>query len=145
MRRHIQDDRGQAIFMAPIGFIIVLLLGGVVLEVGNLHLRQRQLDDLADSAASNAAGAGFDVDHFRSTGEIAVNGDAARDMVNLTAGNSNLDPVTVVRVNPVSAPDPGIEVELHYTHEFIFGRQVFGASQTLDAVGNASLITSVGS
>jgi len=143
MRRR-RDDRGQTIFLAPVGFIIVLLLGGAVLEAGNLHLRQRQLDDLADSAASNAAGAGFDINHFRSTGAIRVDAGAARDVVDDTIGFSNLQSASVVDMSAVSAPEPGILVELSYTHDFIFGRQVFGLSQTLDAQGSASLVLSAG-
>ncbi len=142
MRERWKNDRGQTIFLAPIGFIIVLLLGGVVLEVGNLHLRQRQLDDLADSAASNAAGAGFDIEHFRLNNQIRVNPGAATNVVNITidSANSNLENVGLVRVQ--AAAGASIEVELSYTHQFIFGRQVFGTSQTLNAVGTAALVAS---
>ncbi len=150
MRRLRNDDRGQTIFLAPIGFIIVLLLGGVTLEVGNLHLRQRQLDNLADSVASNAAGAGFDIDHFResceTTCEIRVNvaSTTTTNIVNQSIMSSNFAPasVTVVRVEPVGAPDPGVVVDLAYTHDFVFGRQILGLSQTLTAQGNATLLTS---
>lgn len=148
MRQRLRNDRGQTIFLAPIGFIIVLLLGGVVLEAGNLHLRQRQLDDLADSVASNAAGAGFDVDHFRSTdGEIRVNIDDAINAVNATIINSNFETGSVGQMlQAVGGDNPGdnggIEVTLTYTHDFIFGQQVFGVSQQLTATGNATLRTS---
>ena len=144
MRRRLRNDRGQAIFLAPVGFIIVLLLGGVVLEAGNLHLRQRQLDDLADSVASNAAGAGFDVGQFRTDGQILVDPVAADAIIAPTIGASNLQAANGVLVSPPGG-DPGqVTVELTYTHDFIFGRQVFGASRTLTAFGNATLVRSGG-
>ena len=147
MRRRRNDDRGQTIFLAPIGFMIVLLLGGVTLEVGNLHLRQRQLDNLADSVASNVAGAGFDVDHFRescqTTCEVRVLlNDTTEGIVDQSIMYSNLPLASVVGVSSVGGPDPGVTVNLEYNHEFVFGRQVLGLSQTLTAQGNATLLTS---
>lgn len=140
MRQHLRGDRGQTIFLAPVGFIIVLLLGGVVLEAGNLHLRQRQLDNLADSAASDAAGGGIDTAYFRDTGMLRVNEDAATIVVLEAVGFSDLNPVTVALVEP--AGSAGLRVDLQYDHEFIFARQIFGISQTLEATGNAELMLS---
>ena len=149
MRHRRNDDRGQTIFLAPIGFMIVLLLGGVTLEVGNLHLRQRQLDNLADSVASNAAGAGFDVDHFRescrTTCEIRVDVSRTTGIVSDSIRFSNfpVGSVSVSNLAPAGGPgDPGVTVDLSYDHEFVFGRQVLGLSQTLTAQGNATLLTS---
>jgi len=148
MMQRLRNDRGQAIFLAPIGFIIVLLLGGVVLEAGNLHLRQRQLNDLADSVASNAAGAAFGQTEFRDSGQIGVNTNTpvVTHVVGLTIGESNFPPAEVgVVIQPDNdGANPRVEVVLTYSHDFIFGRQVFGASQTLTAQGNAQLIPSGG-
>lgn len=137
-----QRDRGQTIFLAPIAFIIVLLLGGTVLEVGNLHLRQRQLDNLADSIASDAATVGFDIDEFRATGNITIDPNAANAIVGPSIAISNLPTASGGGVTVVATPDVRLEVTLTYQHQFIFGRQVFGTSQTLDATGRATLVPS---
>ena len=105
-------------------------------------------DDVWEIMLNAPAGAGFDVDHFRSTdGEIRVNIDDAINAVNATIINSNFETGSVGQMlQAVGGDNPGdnggIEVTLTYTHDFIFGQQVFGVSQQLTATGNATLRTS---
>jgi len=139
-RSRLSADRGQTIFLMPIAFLIVILMGSVTIEAGNLHLRQRQLDDLADSLASDAATVGFDVDLFRADGTIAIDQDIAATVIGEGIQFSNLPTATS---SSISTPEiDEIEIELTYVHDFILGKQVFGLSQTLTATGNASLIPS---
>ena len=138
----LRNDRGQTLFLAPIAFLIVVLLGGVVLEAGNLHLRQRQLDNLADSIASDAAAVGFNIDEFRMSGSITIDPAAANSVVQPAIDISNLPTASGggVTVNP--GVEPELEVTLTYVHQFVFGQQVFGATSTLQATGSATLVPS---
>ncbi len=137
-----RTDRGQTLLLAPIGLIIVIFLGGTTLEVGAMHLRQRQLDDLADSIANDAATVGFDIDTFRETGELSIDPGAANTVVGGSIAISNLPEArsTGVRVTP--GPEPSATIVLTYTHEFILGRAILGASTELTAAGEAALVPS---
>lgn len=136
-------DRGQTIFLAPIGLMIVVILGGTILEAGALHLRQRQLDDLADSIASDAAAVAFDVEQFRLTGDLTIDPDRANAMVGPSIQISSLPEATPAGVSvQVDGGIPEIAIELSFEHEFIFARQVFGATTELRALGRAELVPS---
>lgn len=140
IRSQVTSERGQAIFIMPIAFLIVVILGAATLEAGNLYLRQRQLEDLADSIASDAAGFGFDEAEFRQSGTITIDEAVAGSIVGSSIGISNL-PSASGGVSVVPGT-PDIEVTLTYTHDFILGRQIFGATQELRATGNATLVPS---
>jgi len=141
-RATLRADRGQTLLLAPIGLLIVVFLGGATLEVGAMHLRQRQLDDLADSIANDAAAVGFDIEEFRSTGEIAIDPRAANGVIDSAIAISNLPEARGEGVSISPGPEPETAVVLSYTHEFILGRAILGASTQLTATGEATLVTS---
>ncbi len=144
IRQRLHDDRGQTIFLAPIALIIVVLLGTVTLEVAAMHLRQRQLDDLADSLANDAATVGFDVDAFRTDSTVLVI-DPGRASSVLAGGIaiSNLPTANAVGgVSVTAGAEPEAAVTITYVHEFILGKAVFGATTTLTATGEAALVRS---
>lgn len=136
-------ERGQTLLLAPIGLIIVVFLGGATLEVGAMHLHQRQLDDLADSIANDAATVGFDVNEFRATGELTIDYVAANSVVGSSIAISNLPEARAEALTVTPGPEPSASVALAYTHEFILGRAILGASTNLTATGEAALVPSV--
>lgn len=144
MIRRLQDDRGQTLFLAPIALLIVVLLGAITLEVAAMHLRQRQLDDLADSIANDAATVGFDVDAFRDNSTVLIiDPGRANSVVSGGIAISNLPTASAVGGVAVTAgAEPEAAVTLTYVHEFILGRAIFGASTTLTATGEAALVPS---
>lgn len=119
------------------------MLGAVTLEVGALHLRQRQLHDLATTLANDAATVGFDVDEFRSSGEIDIDIDAARSVVDPGIAISNIPDSRPVGFTVVPGAEPLVQVELELTHEFVLGQLIWGASTVLNASGEAALVRSV--
>ena len=136
-------ERGSTLLLAPIAILIVLMLGAVTLEVGALHLRQRQLHDLATTLANDAATVGFDVDDFRSSGEIDIDIDAARSVVDPGIAISNIPDSRPVGFTVVPGAEPLVQVELELTHEFVLGQLIWGASTVLNASGEAALVRSV--
>jgi hypothetical protein len=122
--------------------IIVIFLGGATLEVGAMHLHQRQLDDLADSIANDAATVGFDVEEFRATGELTIDRVAANSVVETSIAISNLPEARASSVTVIPGPEPAAAIVLDYTHEFILGRAVLGTSTQLTASGQAALVPS---
>lgn len=141
LKNFVSEDRGQTVFIIPFAFLIVVALGAVTIEAGNLHLRQRQLDDLADSIASDAATVGFDTNRFRLDGAIRIDEAAAEAVIAPAIAISNLPEASPGNI-AITQGGEAIEVTLTYTHDFILGRQVFGASQDLRATGNATLVPS---
>ncbi len=142
-RRSRRNDRGQTIFVVPAAFLILLVLGTVTLEAAALHLRQRQLDDLADSAASDAVAVGFDQDAFRSGGVLRVDPDAAYDALPAGIDGSNVPDAIVTGLRVIDGPEPRVEVQLSLEHEWIIGRSLLGASTVLQATGRAELVPSI--
>lgn len=141
-RERSRCERGQTLLLAPIGLIIVIFLGGTTLEVGAMHLHQRQLDDLADSIANDAATVGFDVEEFRETGDLTIDRVAANSVVETSIAISNLPEARAGSVTIIPGPEPATTIVLDYTHEFILGRAVLGASTELTASGQATLVPS---
>ncbi len=135
-------DRGQSILIIPAAFLILLSLGTITLEAAALHLRQRQLDDLADTVASDAVAVGFDTDAFRSTGRLQIDRGVAAASVPDGVAGSDLPDAAIAAVRVTPGAEPRVEVDLAYEHEWIIGRAIFGASTTLDATGTADLIPS---
>ncbi len=137
------DDRGQAVLLLPAGFLIVLILGSLVLEAAALHLRQRQLDDLADSLANDAAAVGFDVDAFRETGEIEIDPERAARNLEISIELSNLPNARTEDLRVINGPDARVEVDLSIEHDYLIGSALLGgAPDALTATGTAILVPS---
>lgn len=137
--RRYADERGQSVLLMPAGFLILVLLAALVLEAAALHLRQRQLIDLADSIANDAIAYGFDVDEFRATGEIVIDEDRARSIVGDEIAISLLPDATGA-LDVVETDPPTVEVVLQMDHTYIIGGSFFGGiSDTLTATGRAEL------
>lgn len=142
MRWH-RTERGQALLLMPAGFLIVIVLLSLVIEAGAMHLHKRQLVDLADSIANDAASYGFDIDNFRATGDIAIDPAAAASIVNSSIAISELPTTSVVQVRVTAGPEPTVEIDLSYVHEYVVaGSLVGGSDQILNATGQATLVLS---
>ena len=134
------SERGSTLLLAPIGLLIVLMLGAVTLEVGAMHLRQRQLHDLATTIANDAATVGFDVEEFRSSGQVAIDRTGAQSVVAPSIAISSIPEARPQSLNIVQGAPPTIEIDLAYTHEFVLGQLIWDASTELTATGQATLL-----
>lgn len=139
-RNQHSGDRGSTLLLAPIGLLIVMMLGAVTLEAGALHLRQRQLHDLATTVANDAATVGFDIDEFRSSGDITIDSGGAQSVVGPSIALSDIPEARPQGLNIIQGAPPTVEVDLALTHEFILGQLIWGASTELTASGQATLL-----
>lgn len=138
-----RGDRGQTLLLMPAAFLIVIVLISLVIEAAAMHLHKRQLVDLADSIANDAATYGFDVEAFRASGEIRIDESTAASIVGSSIAISELPTATVVQVRVSPGPEPTVEIDLRYTHEYVVaGTLVGGSDQILDATGQATLVLS---
>lgn len=85
------DDRGSAtIWMLGLCFAL-LAFGGLALDFWRGLALQRELAAVADSAAI-AAASGIDEEHYRSTGEVVLHPDRARDLAIASIGFQSVEP-----------------------------------------------------
>jgi Flp pilus assembly protein TadG len=71
-QRRRRDESGSALFLMPVGVVIVLLLGALVADTAFVFMAKREVMNGATAAANDAAAAALDVDHFRRTGDIRL-------------------------------------------------------------------------
>ena len=136
------SERGSSMLLAPIALLIVFMLGAVTLEIASMHLRQRQLHDLATSIANDAATVGFDIDEYRASEEISIDLARARSVIDPSIQASNIPKARAGGFNIVTGGAPAVEVDLAFTHEFVLGQLIWGASTELTASGRAELVAS---
>ncbi len=141
--RRSRRDRGSVMFLFPVGFLIVVILGGIALDLGNVWLQQRRLADAADSAANDAATYGLDIDALRAEGAVALNEDRVLDAVRASVAGQNLPPqaaITDVRIGVGPDGGPTVTVAIDSQAELIFGRIVRNDGIAISATGTAELI-----
>ncbi|MEM8708072.1 MAG: hypothetical protein AAGE98_16535 [Actinomycetota bacterium] len=116
----IRSDRGTVLMMFPAAFLIMLILGAIVVDVGLSQVRARELEAVASSAANDALAA-LDVGELRTSGELRFDLDRARTIVAESVAAGALPDASVVTVDVIGAggPDPQVEVTLTLTVEFI--------------------------
>lgn len=116
--RRTHDERGSALFLMPVGVVIVLLLGALVADTAFVFLAKREVMNGATAAANDAAAAAVDLEHFRSTGQIRlrpdhVDGIAAAAVARRTHGMFASTPSVSAHVRA----DGAVVVEVHGTVE----------------------------
>lgn len=94
----LRDDEAGQITLWVLGLAIAVLgLGGISVDLWRVMSERSELAVIADSAAV-AGASGVDVDWFRATGEVRLDGPLAR---NLSLSILNQEPdVTVVLLDP---------------------------------------------
>jgi Flp pilus assembly protein TadG len=86
----VHDDRGTVLFLFPAGFLVVLILAALAVDLTVVHLGEREAISAATAAANDAAGYGVDVPRYRETGAIVL--DAERVEQAARAALTGLDP-----------------------------------------------------
>jgi hypothetical protein len=136
------DDResGSTLFLFPVGLLIVLLLGAVAIDLGNVWLQQRRLADAADSAVNDAVTYAIDVDRFRLDGSLVLDPVAVDEVVAASLAGQGL-PADVSAGEPslrVGADgSPVLSLRLESRAELIFGRILLGDGFAITATGAA--------
>ncbi len=135
-------DAGSTLFLFPAGLLIVLLLGAVAVDLGNVWLQQRRLADAADSAANDAVTYGIDQQQYRIDGRVVLDAGRVGDVVAVSIAGQEL-PATVFVDPPVigvaADGSPVVSVHLTSSADFIFGRLIGPRGLTIEATGRAVL------
>ena len=115
-------DRGSVLMLMPAAVLIVLLLGAIAVDSAIVYLRQRQAYNVAFDAANDAAGAGFDLEAARTTGEIVWDPQRVEALAAEAIAAAGIDGLELVAARP---DGDGVEVTVEVTVEHLFV-QVFG-------------------
>lgn len=123
MRR--RSSRGSVLLLIPAGFAIVLLLTAIAVDSAVMHLRQRELVELASAAANDAVSAGIDLDRYRTDGTAVLDADRVRAILagSIAAGG------TRAAIGAVEIGSDSVRLTLVSSSAPIFGR-AFGRAPT---------------
>jgi hypothetical protein len=119
-------DRGSALMLMPAGLLIVLVLASIAVDMSLVHLRKRQAFELAAAAANDAATAGVDQGHLRTTQAYVLDPERTRAVVADVVAASDLAP-QLARPAVVTVSGAGVRVELALEADYIFADVVPGA------------------
>lgn len=128
-------------FLYPVGFLIVVLLGAIAVDLGNVWLQQRRLADAADSAANDAVTYGLDQDTLRATGDLELSDERIRRIVAVSVAGQDLPAEAVITDagSTVVGGVPAVTVTIDSRAELIFGRFVRSGGIAISATGVAEL------
>lgn len=135
--------RGSVLFLFPVGLVIVVLLGAIAVDLGNVWLQQRRLADAADSAANDAVAFGVDQGVLRDNGELVLDPVRVRSAVDRSVRAHDLPAATgapSVAIGTDADGDPTIEVRIDGEVDLIFGRIVRPGGIAITAVGVAEIV-----
>lgn len=103
--------------LMPAAVLIVLLLGAIAVDSAIVYLGQRQAYDVAFDAANDAAGAGFDLEAVRSSGDIVYDPDRVEAIAAQAVSSAGIDGLELVSARPDGA---GVVVTVRRTVEHLF-------------------------
>ena len=134
-------DRGSVLFLYPVGLLIVLMLGAIAVDLGNVWMQQRRLADAADSAANDAVTYGVDQGVLRATGDLELSEARIDDIVVVSVAGQGLPAEATITDSSgtVIGGVPAVTVTIESRADLIFGRFVRSGGIAISATGVAEL------
>ena len=134
-------DRGSVLFLYPVGLLIVLMLGAIAVDLGNVWMQQRRLADAADSAANDALTYGVDQGVLRATGDLELSEARIDDIVVVSVAGQGLPAEATITDSSgtVIGGVPAVTVTIESRADLIFGRFVRSGGIAISATGVAEL------
>ena len=141
-RRFRDREAGSALMLLPAAVLIVMLLAAIAIDQARVFVAQRELADLAASAANDAASRGLDIAALRAGQPVRLSPALAQEVVAVTvAANRPSTPADIVAV-VVDTDQQTVEVTLHTTVRAFLGRQLLGsrADRSLESTRKARIV-----
>lgn len=138
------QQRGSALLLAPAGLLILLVLAALCFDLTLAFQCKRQLVELADAAANDAATYGLDEARFRATAAYCLSRErAARSVAADIAATQTHAEIVSVRLSPSWSDCPRtVVVTLRTTSPYPFSRAVFPGitGVSIEAQGQATAV-----
>ncbi len=137
-----RSERGGVLLLFPVGLLVVVLLGAIAVDLGNVWLQQRRLADATDSAANDAVTYGLDQDRLRRHGDLALDPERVREAVLASVSGQDLPPeagLPAVTIGTNADGNPTVTVTIESRAELIFGRITRNRGVAIEATGTAEL------
>jgi hypothetical protein len=142
----VKAERGSVLLLVPAGILVVVILGSIAVDFAIAFLGEREVADLASSAANDAVAAAVDTEHLRDTGEFRLDPDLVADVVAATLAASStavdLDP-PIVEVTVVDG-EPAVRVELSGTVDYVFAPALPGGPERAEVSASAVAVAAIG-
>lgn len=126
-------DRGSALLLFPVGLVIVLLLGAVVVDFSAAHLARRDLADAASAAANDAVTSGLDLAALHADGGYRLDPHRVDDAVRASLQRRSVPDLTEVAVTV-----DGAQVQVRLARRVDLP---LGTAMTVTATGTADART----
>lgn len=135
-----RTDRGTALLLFPAGFLVILVLAAIAVDLSTTQLAQRELRRTLEVATDDAA-AMLDDDAVRATDRLTLDADAAERVVRFEVATAHLPGPIVAGPTVVVDRDAGIvtataSIEVHP----MFGPIVGGGPQTITVRAQGRLV-----
>ena len=126
--------------LMPAVLLVVIVMGAIAIDLGAVHVRQRDLANAAAAAANDGVSYGLDRDHLRATGEQRLDPVAVAETVAASIAARQTGDIVVIDVQLIGTDQ--VEVTLGTTAVHILAPAVPGASSSvsLRATARARLI-----
>ena len=140
MHRDDRSEHGSTLLLAPVMFLILLMLAGITVDWSSAFLAKREALNAADAAANDATAAAIDAATFQDDDTIVLDGSVAQ-RVALESLRRRLSSIKDLRATATVVDDPpGVTVVVTgsintlFSRAFPFGRRTISISATGSAV-----------
>jgi uncharacterized membrane protein len=141
----LQGDRGSALMLMPAAVLIILVLGAIAVDMSVVHLAKRDLINIANSAANDAATFGLDPKLLRRDFVRQIDLHRARQAIERNVQVRDPKHRIVVLPPTVTRNSAGLDVvtvTLRMKVEYIFAKALPGIHEvTVEAEGRSSPIS----
>ena len=142
----LRRERGSVLMLVPAGVLIVVVLASIAVDFTVAFLGERELANLASSAANDAATAAVDLEHLRDTGEFRLDIDRAEQIVaaSLEASSTEVDlDAPSVELTMIGG-EPAVRVRLTGTVDYVFAPALPGGPERVDVAASAVAVATTG-
>ena len=133
----VHRDRGSALMLMPAAVLVLFVLGALVVDSATVWLGQRQLQNAAEVAATDAASAVADAPYY-SSGRVVLDPAAAQWVALASLAADRIPGVTLTDPPAIQVSGRQVCVSLTGTVRPVFGRAVPGFGVTTTVHGRAT-------
>lgn len=130
VEQRLHGDDGSSLMLMPVAVLIVLLLGAIAFDLSVVHLAHRDLLDVAESAANDAATEALDQLALRRDGAYRIDPGLAASSLDRSLARHRVDQAVTARSIVVGPAGDQVTVELERPVPYVFATSLPGEHGT---------------